>query len=56
VRKLLFGTDWPIHRMAGSQSKWVEAIRKMEVDSVISTRELEDLFANNFLRLVKGEV
>lgn len=46
-RKLLFGTDWPIHRFLGSQSKWVEAIKSCRSDGVITQTDMDNIFFNN---------
>jgi predicted TIM-barrel fold metal-dependent hydrolase len=46
-RKLLFGTDWPIHRFLGTQSKWVNAIKSCESEGVVSKTDMENIFFNN---------
>lgn len=51
LRKLLFGTDWPVHRMAGKQIQWVSAVNALADKSILSRTELDDLFAGNFNRL-----
>lgn len=47
LRKLLFGTDWPIHRLLGDQRQWVEAFCQCARDGVISDEELDWLFCRN---------
>jgi uncharacterized protein len=47
MRKLLFGTDWPIHRLLGGQEQWVEAFRDCARRGVISDEELGWLFHRN---------
>jgi uncharacterized protein len=47
LRKLLFGTDWPIHRLAGGQVRWVEAFRGCVERGVLEPHELEWLFCRN---------
>ena len=51
TRKLLFGTDWPVHRMAGKQTQWVSAVKALADKSILSASELNDLLAGNFKRL-----
>jgi predicted TIM-barrel fold metal-dependent hydrolase len=52
TRKLLFGTDWPIHRFWGSQVKWVNEIKSCESEGIISHDELQNILANNAKRLL----
>lgn len=47
LRKLLFGTDWPIHRLLGDQKEWVDAFRECARTGVVSEEELEWLFYRN---------
>ena len=54
-RRLLFGTDWPIHRFLGSQSKWVAAVESCEADGAISRSDLENIFFNNMSELLTPE-
>lgn len=53
-RKLLFGTDWPIHRFFGSQQKWVDAMRELERQGALSADELAGILGGNALRLIPG--
>ncbi|MET1253937.1 amidohydrolase family protein [Aliikangiella maris] len=47
IRKLLFGTDWPIHRFYGSQKKWVEAFDDLRDSDVINQQEYESIMYKN---------
>jgi hypothetical protein len=40
LRKLLFGTDWPIHRQYGSQKKWVDVIQAAAKDGPLTEQEV----------------
>jgi predicted TIM-barrel fold metal-dependent hydrolase len=51
-KRLLFGTDWPIHRLWGSQVKWVDEIKSYESKGVISSDQLQDILAGNAKRLL----
>lgn len=50
VNKLLFGTDWPIHRMHGAQTKWLGAFNTLRDDGVLTNEELQNVLAGNFVR------
>lgn len=50
-RRLLFGTDWPIHRFFGSQAKWVGEIRKQKELGILTEADLDNIFHANFGRL-----
>ncbi|MNG07270.1 Amidohydrolase [compost metagenome] len=52
-RKILFGTDWPIHRFFGTQKKWVETIQNLKTDNVISNNDLENIMYRNFQDLIE---
>lgn len=49
-RRLLFGTDWPIHRLSGAQRQWVQAIESLRDQGHLEQRDLEDIFFRNFER------
>ena len=51
-RKLLFGTDWPIHRFWGSQRDWVERIASLESESALPKEEMGNILGNNLLGLL----
>ncbi|AKJ29029.1 amidohydrolase family protein [Caldimonas brevitalea] len=51
VNKLLFGTDWPIHRLLGNQKKWVQEFIALQEKKILSTGELERIMAGNFNRI-----
>lgn len=51
LRKLLWGTDWPIHFLHGSQQQCVDAFRDCARRGVITDEELEWLFCRNAQRL-----
>ncbi|HEY6879429.1 MAG TPA: amidohydrolase family protein [Polyangiales bacterium] len=50
-RKLLFGTDWPVHRLDGRQVQWVEAVRDLARRSILTVADTNGLFFENFMRL-----
>jgi uncharacterized protein len=52
VRKLLFGTDWPIHRFWGGQAKWVNEIKSYESEGLISQDDLQNILSNNARRIL----
>ena len=52
LRKLLFGTDWPIHRMYGNQQQWVEAFRDCVAEGILSEEELGWLFHDNAVQVI----
>lgn len=52
-RRLLFGTDWPIHRFFGSQARWVGEFKKLEAEGILGPRQLEDILCNNFKELMQ---
>ncbi len=53
-RKLLFGTDWPIHRMLGSQKMWVDHFKGLLVDGVLTAEQLQWIFEENARELIPG--
>lgn len=52
VRKLLFGTDWPIHRFWGNQRDWVEKVKMLESELLLPKEELDNVLGNNLLGLL----
>jgi predicted TIM-barrel fold metal-dependent hydrolase len=52
TKKLLFGTDWPIHRFLGSQAKWVKEFKSYEADGLISPADLQNILSDNAKRLL----
>jgi predicted TIM-barrel fold metal-dependent hydrolase len=55
LRKLLFGTDWPIHRLLGGQAAWVDAFCDCARRGIVSVEELEWLFHRNAVQVFNGE-
>jgi predicted TIM-barrel fold metal-dependent hydrolase len=53
LRKLLFGTDWPIHRMHGSQLQAVDALRDCARRAIITEEELDWIFYRNAAQLLR---
>lgn len=51
LRKLLFGTDWPIHRLLGGQAQWVNAFRDCARRGVVTEEELNWIFYRNAAQL-----
>jgi predicted TIM-barrel fold metal-dependent hydrolase len=56
LRKLLFGTDWPIHRIHGNQPQWVEAFRDCARRGVITEEELDWIFYRNAAQVLREPV
>jgi len=52
MRKLLFGTDWPIHRFYGDQKKWVDAFRDLRADGVVNEQEYAMIMRENIAGLL----
>ena len=48
INKLLFGTDWPIHRMQGDQAKWVREFENLVSKKILTSRELERVMGGTF--------
>jgi len=53
LRKLLWGTDWPIHFLHGDQGQCVEAFRDLARRGVLTEEELDWLFHRNAQRLFR---
>src|ERR1043166_9232201 len=57
VSRLLFGTDWPIHRFWGGQAKWVNELKAYESEGLITQDDLQNIMSNNAKRILfAGEV
>jgi uncharacterized protein len=54
LRKLLFGTDWPIHRIYGSQAQWIAAFRDCARRGIITEEELGWIFYRNAAQVLGG--
>ncbi|WP_442604269.1 amidohydrolase family protein [Paenibacillus sp. KN14-4R] len=54
--RLLFGTDWPIHRFFGNQLKWVRAIQALHTEGYCSEYDLNRILYQNFNRMITKEV
>lgn len=52
TRKLLFGTDWPIYRFWGTQSKWVGELRECQAEGIISDEDARHIFSENMRGLL----
>ena len=52
TRKLLFGTDWPIHRFFGSQQRWVNEIKNWETAGILSAQDTDNIFSGNMKSLL----
>ncbi|HQV04723.1 MULTISPECIES: amidohydrolase family protein [unclassified Novosphingobium] len=48
LNKILFGTDWPIHRLLGAQKKWVDRFKQLCTDGILTQRELANIFGETF--------
>lgn len=51
-RKLVFGTDWPIYRLFGSQRDWVAAVSQTLHGLGCTADQVEDVMGRNMLRLL----
>lgn len=52
AKKLLFGTDWPIHRFWGSQRDWVEKFTQLETESVLTGEDVKNILGENLLNIL----
>jgi uncharacterized protein len=52
ARKLLFGTDWPIHRLTGNQKSWVDQFLEIARALAIPEPDLELMLHRNAERLL----
>jgi len=52
VSRLLFGTDWPIHRFWGGQAKWVNELKAYESEGLITQDDLQNIMSNNAKRIL----
>jgi predicted TIM-barrel fold metal-dependent hydrolase len=53
-RKICFGTDWPIHRLFGSQRAAVAKVQGLRAHG-LSGDEVTNILSGNYLSLLKGE-
>jgi uncharacterized protein len=53
LRKLLFGTDWPIHRFFGNQKTWTAEMRKTVDKGVLTPEELDRILYFNAAELMR---
>ena len=51
LNKILFGTDWPIHRLNGNQQELVRLFRQA-AERVLTSEELEVIFCKNITRML----
>jgi len=56
LRKLLFGTDWPIHRIMGGQKQWVDAFIDCAQRGILTEEELQWLFYKNAAQVLREPV
>lgn len=52
IHKILFGTDWPIHKLSGSQQTLVELFRNA-AGNILNAQEMKLVMGENFNRLLK---
>jgi predicted TIM-barrel fold metal-dependent hydrolase len=52
MRRVVFGTDWPIHRFWGGQAKWVNELKSYASEGVISHEDLENIMSNNARKIL----
>jgi predicted TIM-barrel fold metal-dependent hydrolase len=52
VKKLLFGTDWPIHRFWGSQNDWVRKFTALQAESLLTQEDVQNILGKNLLGLL----
>ena len=53
IHKLLFGTDWPIHRLNGSPAEMVRSFADLVSKGLLLPAELDMIFCSNVRTLVK---
>jgi predicted TIM-barrel fold metal-dependent hydrolase len=53
LRKLLFGTDWPIHRILGGQKQWVDAVADCARRGILTEQELAWIFYDNAAQVLR---
>ena len=53
LRKLLFGTDWPIHRFFGNQKTWIAEMRKSVDKGLLTPEELNRILYFNAAELMR---
>ena len=56
IHKLLFGIDWPIHRLLGSQRKWVDEFRRICSGFHLSPDEMDCLLFKNIQHILDKKV
>ncbi len=52
ARKLLFGTDWPIHRFWGSQRDWVRKFTDLQAESLLTGEDIKNIMGENLRALL----
>jgi len=52
-KKILFGTDWPIHFFSGSQKNAVNKMIRLRDKGVLSQADWENIMYKNIERLLK---
>jgi uncharacterized protein len=56
INKILFGTDWPIHRLLGDQKKWVIEFKKLVTDGILSEKEMSNILGGTFKSLSRNSL
>ncbi|MGH9571201.1 MAG: amidohydrolase family protein [Candidatus Angelobacter sp.] len=54
ARKLLFGTDWPIHRFWGSQRTWVEQLTALHSEGILTDEQRDLILCDNLAHILPG--
>src|SRR5207244_1241211 len=52
AKKLLFGTDWPIHRFWGSQRNWVEKFTTLQTEGVLPEEDVNRILGENLFGIL----
>jgi predicted TIM-barrel fold metal-dependent hydrolase len=52
AKRLVFGTDWPIYRLWGSQARWVNEIKACRDAGILSDEDADDILFNNMKSLL----
>lgn len=52
TKKLLFGTDWPIHRFWGTQRDWVEKIIALHAESLVTEEDVKNILGENLASIL----
>jgi predicted TIM-barrel fold metal-dependent hydrolase len=52
AKKLLFGTDWPIHRFWGGQRDWVEKFTGLQREGLLTQEDVNNILGENLFGIL----